>query len=452
MNKFDILIIGSGPGGYRTAEYAARKGLTVAVFEKDQPGGTCLNSGCIPTKTLCKHAEVADTVREAAQYGVKLENAAFDIDMQAVVARKEEVTEKLRQGIEQLMAMPGITFVRGEARFTANKTVVCNGEEYTADNIIIASGSSAKVLPVEGAQLNGVITSTELLCLDHVPHSLCIIGAGVIGMEFASIYRSFGCEVTVVEFLKECLPALDSDIAKRLRKQLEQRGVQFALQSGVTKIEQLEGNTLRVHYQKKGKDAFADAELVLMATGRAANVGSLGLENTEIAYTKAGITVDESMQTNVPGVYAIGDVNGKQMLAHAATFQGFRAVNHIVGHADRILFNIVPAAIFTHPEVGSVGLGEDQCKEQGMAYKCRKGYYRSNGKAHAGNATEGMIKLMTDENDRILGCHLYGENAAFIAQEVAVLMNFGATLSQLGEIVHTHPTLSEILQDMAFMP
>lgn len=220
--------------------------------------------------------------------------------------------------------MPGITFVRGEARFTANKTVVCNGEEYTADNIIIASGSSAKVLPVEGAQLNGVITSTELLCLDHVPHSLCIIGAGVIGMEFASIYRSFGCEVTVVEFLKECLPALDSDIAKRLRKQLEQRGVQFALQSGVTKIEQLEGNALRVHYQKKGKDAFADAELVLMATGRAANVGSLGLENTEIAYTKAGITVDENMQTNVPGVYAIGDVNGKQMLAHAATFQGFR--------------------------------------------------------------------------------------------------------------------------------
>lgn len=452
MNKFDILIIGSGPGGYRTAEYAARKGLTVVVFEKDQPGGTCLNSGCIPTKTLCKHAEVADTVREAAQYGVKLENAAFDIDMQAVVARKEEVTEKLRQGIEQLMAMPGITFVRGEARFTANKTVVCNGEEYTADNIIIASGSSAKVLPVEGAQLNGVITSTELLCLDHVPHSLCIIGAGVIGMEFASIYRSFGCEVTVVEFLKECLPALDSDIAKRLRKQLEQRGVQFALQSGVTKIEQLEGNALRVHYQKKGKDAFADAELVLMATGRAANVGSLGLENTEIAYTKAGITVDENMQTNVPGVYAIGDVNGKQMLAHAATFQGFRAVNHIVGHADRILFNIVPAAIFTHPEVGSVGLSEDQCKEQGIAYKCRKGYYRSNGKAHAGNATEGMIKLMTDENDRILGSHLYGENAAFIAQEVAVLMNFGATLSQLGEIVHTHPTLSEILQDMAFMP
>ena len=452
MNKFDVLIIGSGPGGYRTAEYAVRKGLLVAVFEKDQPGGTCLNSGCIPTKTLCKHAEVADTVRDAQQYGVTIKDASFDIDMQAVIARKEEVTEKLRQGVEQLMSMPGITFVRGEAHFTANKTLVANGEEYTADNIIIASGSSAKVLPVEGAQLKGVITSTELLCLNHVPRSLCIIGAGVIGMEFASIYRSFGCEVTVVEFLKECLPALDSDIAKRLRKQLEQRGVIFALQSGVTKIEQTEGDGLRVHYQKKGKDAFADAELVLMATGRAANVDALGLENTDISYTKAGITTDDNMQTNVPGVYAIGDVNGKQMLAHAATFQGFRAVNHIVGHTDRILFNIVPAAIFTHPEVGSVGLSEDQCKEQGLTYKCRKGYYRSNGKAHAGNATEGLIKLMTDEQDRILGCHLYGENAAFIAQEVAVLMNFGATLTQLGEIVHTHPTLSEILQDMAFMP
>ena len=421
------------------------------VVEKDQPGGTCLNSGCIPTKTLCKHAEVADTVREAEQYGVAIKDAAFNIDMQAVVARKEEVIGRLRQGVEQLMAMPGINFVRGEARFKDNKTVMVNGEEYTADNIIIATGSSAKVLPVEGAKLKGVITSTELLCLDHVPRSLCIIGAGVIGMEFASIYRSFGSEVTVVEFLKECLPALDSDIAKRLRKQLEQRGVQFALQSGVTKIE-TEGDNLRVHYQKKGKEAFADAELVLMATGRAANVTELGLENTDIDYSPAGISTDDNMLTNVPGVYAIGDVNGKQMLAHAATFQGFRAVNHIVGHTDRILFNVVPAAIFTHPEVGSVGLSEDLCKAQGMAYKCRKGYYRSNGKANAGNATEGMIKLMTDENDRILGCHLYGENAAFIAQEVAVLMNFGATLAQLGEIVHTHPTLSEILQDMAFMP
>ncbi len=421
------------------------------VVEKDQPGGTCLNSGCIPTKTLCKHAEVADTVREAEQYGVAIKDAAFNIDMQAVVARKEEVTGRLRQGVEQLMAMPGINFVRGEARFKDNKTVMVNGEEHTADNIIIATGSSAKVLPVEGAKLKGVITSTELLCLDHVPRSLCIIGAGVIGMEFASIYRSFGSEVTVVEFLKECLPALDSDIAKRLRKQLEQRGVQFALQSGVTKIETV-GDNLRVHYQKKGKEAFADAELVLMATGRAANVTELGLENTDIDYSPAGISTDDNMLTNVPGVYAIGDVNGKQMLAHAATFQGFRAVNHIVGHTDRILFNVVPAAIFTHPEVGSVGLSEDLCKAQGMAYKCRKGYYRSNGKANAGNATEGMIKLMTDENDRILGCHLYGENAAFIAQEVAVLMNFGATLAQLGEIVHTHPTLSEILQDMAFMP
>ena len=451
MNKCDLLIIGSGPGGYRTAEYAARKGLQVVVVEKDQPGGTCLNSGCIPTKTLCKHAEVADTVREAEQYGVAIKDAAFNIDMQAVVARKEEVIGRLRQGVEQLMSLPGITFIRGEARFSANKTVMVNGEEHTADNIIIATGSSAKVLPVEGAKLKGVITSTELLCLDHVPRSLCIIGAGVIGMEFASIYRSFGSEVTVVEFLKECLPALDSDIAKRLRKQLEQRGVQFALQSGVTKIE-TEGDNLRVHYQKKGKEAFADAELVLMATGRAANVTELGLENTDIDYSPAGISTDDNMLTNVPGVYAIGDVNGKQMLAHAATFQGFRAVNHIVGHTDRILFNVVPAAIFTHPEVGSVGLSEDLCKAQGMAYKCRKGYYRSNGKANAGNATEGMIKLMTDENDRILGCHLYGENAAFIAQEVAVLMNFGATLAQLGEIVHTHPTLSEILQDMAFMP
>lgn len=451
MTKTDLIIIGSGPGGYRAAEYAARKGLQVTIIEAHDAGGTCLNSGCIPTKTLCKHAEVADTIRDAATYGIHLSSADFSIDMPAIIDRKQAIIDRLRQGVEQIMAMPGITYLKGKAHFSGNKTIVVDDQEITADNILIATGSTAKQLPIEGIDLPGVLTSTELLDLPRIPQRLCVIGAGVIGMEFASIYRSLGSEVCVVEYLKECLPALDSDIAKRLRKQLEQRGIDFSFQSAVSRIEKT-GSHLRLHYEKKGKAAFTDADIILMATGRKPNIEGLHLPSTDIRHSPAGISTDENLQTNVPGVYAIGDVNGRQMLAHTAIFQGFRAVNHILGTPDRIRLDLIPAAIFTHPEAGSVGLSEDQCKEAATPYRCHKGYYRSNGKAHAGNATEGMIKLLTDEQGALLGCHLYGEHAAFIAQEVAVLMNLGATLDRLGDIVHTHPTLSEILQDMALRP
>ena len=237
MTKTDLIIIGSGPGGYRAAEYAARKGLQVTIIEAHDAGGTCLNSGCIPTKTLCKHAEVADTIRDAATYGIHLSSADFSIDMPTIIDRKQAIIDRLRQGVEQIMAMPGITYLKGKAHFSGNKTIVVNDQEITADNILIATGSTAKQLPIEGIDLPGVLTSTELLDLPRIPQRLCVIGAGVIGMEFASIYRSLGSEVCVVEYLKECLPALDSDIAKRLRKQLEQRGIDFYFQSAVSRIE-----------------------------------------------------------------------------------------------------------------------------------------------------------------------------------------------------------------------
>lgn len=431
----DLIIIGSGPGGYRTAEYAARKGLSVTIFEENEAGGTCLNCGCIPTKTLCHEAEVADLLKGA---GVNV------IDFPVIQARKEKVITQLRSGVETLLGSNNISFVHGHATLQDAHTVAANGETYSAKNIIIATGSHAKMLPIEGIDQENVMTSTELLNINEVPQRLCIVGAGVIGMEMASVFNSFGSEVTVIEFLKECLPMLDSDIAKRLRQTISKRGVNFLMQSGVKRIN---GNT--VFFERKGKEEQVEADMILIATGRGANVDGLGLENIGVTFSAKGIDVDDHMQTNIPGIYAIGDVNARMMLAHAATFQGFRAVNHILGYEDQINLDIMPSAIFTKPEAASVGLSEDQCKEKGLSFICKKGFYRANGKALAMDDTDGMLKLMAAEDGKILGCHVFGAHAADIVQEVSVLMCKGATVQELAQMVHIHPTLGEILQDTA---
>ena len=382
--------------------------------------------------------------KDVLQETFGVENLKFDINFSKISERKQQVVETLRSGVETLLSAPGITFVKGEARFKDAHTVMIGGEEYTADNIIIASGSRAKLIPIPGIDLPHVVTSTELLDIDYIPKRLCIIGAGVIGMEFASIFNSFGSEVTVVEFLKECLPALDSDIAKRLRQTIGKRGVNFFMQSGVKEI-----TKEAVIFERKGKEEQVEADLVLVATGRAANTESLDLENAGVAYTKQGITVNDDMMTNVEGIYAIGDVNARMMLAHAATFQGLHAVNHILRKKDNIRLDIIPSAIFTNPEAGGVGLTEDQCKESGIAYTCKKGYYRANGKALAMNETEGLVKLLADENGKIIGCHVFGAHASDLVQEISSLMTLDTTVQQLREMVHTHPTLEEILQEVA---
>ena len=292
MTTTDLIIIGAGPGGYRSAEHAAQHGLTVTVFEDKYAGGTCLNCGCIPTKAFCRNAEIIDNLREGEEYG--LENLAYNVDFQKIAERKQRVVEALRNGVETLMKMPGITYIQGHAEFKDAKTVMCNGEEYTAKNIIIATGSSAKLIPIPGIDQDNVVTSTELLDVKQVPERLCIVGAGVIGMEFASAFSSFGSQVTVVEFLKECLPTLDSDIAKRLRQQISKRGVEFFMQAGVKAIN---GNT--VTFERKGKEQTVEADLILIATGRQPNVDGLGLEQAGIEYSKrTGIATDENYQTN----------------------------------------------------------------------------------------------------------------------------------------------------------
>lgn len=436
MREFDLIVIGSGPGGYNTASYAAKNGLQVAIVESNKAGGTCLNIGCIPTKSLAHDAELVNE----RQLSSELKAEAFAKAMK----RKEAVVDQLVSGVETLLAQPGITLLRGVASFKDAHTVVVNDEEIVGKNIIIATGSLPKMPPIPGIDGENVISSTELLSLDKLPESLCIVGAGVIGMEFAYILNSFGCKVTVVEFLKECLSTMDSDIAKRLRKVLEKQGITFYFQSGVKRIE---GN--QVIFERKGKDQTIEAEKVLVATGRKANIDSLHLENTGVETNRHGIVVDDNMRTNVEHIFAIGDCNARQMLAHAAMFQGFRAVNTILGKSDNIHLDIMPAAVFTQPEAASVGPTEEQLKENGTEFKTFKGFYRANGRALSMEATEGMLKLFTAPDGKILCCQCYGAHAADMIQEVASLMNMDATVQQLADMVHIHPTLSEILQDAA---
>lgn len=437
-NSFDIIIIGGGPGGYKTATYAASKGLTVLVVEKAEFGGTCLNCGCIPTKTYARNAEIIQTLKEADIYG--LDELSFSFNFKTAYERKNNVIYALRNGISTLLSAPGITVVKGEAVLKSASSVSVNGEEYSAKNIIIATGSESKTLPIADLDADMICDSTWLLSTDTLPKRICIVGAGVIGMEFASILNSFGCEVSVVEFLKECLPALDGDIAKRLRKCLEKRGVAFYMQSGLKSA--AKG---KVVFEKKGKETELETEKVLLAVGRKPNVEGLGLDEVGIAYDKKGITVTDMMQTSVPGVYAIGDVNGRQMLAHAAEMQGKRAVNSILGLQDDIRFEIMPAAIFTNPEAACVGKTEELLKAEGVEYICQKHYYRANGKALAMNETEGMLKLLAGKDGLIIGCHVYGAHAADLVQEVSVLMCRNTTLQQLHDMTHIHPTLSEII-------
>ena len=427
--KTDLLIIGSGPGGYRAAGYAARNGLSVVVAERDQAGGTCLNAGCIPTKCLAHDASAAPS------------------DFASAMERKALVTQQLRTGVEQLLSAPGITLVKGQAAFTDEHTVTIGDTTVEADNIIIATGSESRMPPITGIDNPRVITSTEALQLQSLPETMVIVGAGVIGMEFASILARFGSKVTVIEYLKECLPMFDKDIAKRLRKAIEKQGVTFFMDSAVSEITDEE---VIFKSNKTGAETrlpCAGAP-VLIATGRKPSVEGLNLEAAVVDYDTKGIKTDDCLRTSQPHIYAIGDVTGKQMLAHAATAMGFRAVNTILGKSDKIRLDIMPSAVFTYPEAATVGLSEDACKQLGKPCKCLKGYYRANGKALAIAEPEGMVKITADTDGTILGCTAYGAHSADMVQEIAALMNCNATTADLASIIHIHPTLSEILQDM----
>ena len=463
-----IIIIGAGPGGYETALVAAKRGVEVVLIEAGPVGGTCLNEGCIPTKAFCKNAEVLDGLREAEAFGVT--GLSYGFDFKAVAARKNTVVEQLRGGVEGLLGHKNITLVRGKASFKDAHTVAVipsfssvipsdaeeSLQEYTADYIIIATGSVSASLPISGADLPGILTSREILDIEEVPQRLCVIGGGVIGLEFASIFRSFGSEVTVVEYCKDILPRFDTDLAKRLKQSLGKRGIEINTQAQVTSITENSGE-YTVTFTRKGKEETVVADKVLMAVGRKANVASLNLADAGIEFTPRGIVVNDVMQTNVPHIYAVGDINGKMMLAHAATFQGIVALDHIMGVENDIDLSVMPAAVFTSPEAASVGKTEDECKEAGIPVRCLKSFFRANGKAVTMGQTDGFCKIVVAaepkegaespyEPGRVLGCHLYGPHASDIVQEACAMITRKATLKEFQDVIHTHPTLTEVLQ------
>lgn len=437
MERSDLIIIGAGPGGYETAVEGVALGKKVTLIEKSQPGGTCLNRGCIPTKTLCRSAEVAMTLAEAAEFGFA--SVSPEIDFTKVMERKDRVLAELRDGVRTLLK--DVNYVEGEAKFFSPSVVEVNGVEYTAPEIIIATGSVPALLPIEGREL--ALTSDEILSLECLPKSLCVIGGGVIGMEFASIFAAFGTEVTVLEYCKEILPPFDSEIAKRLRMSLKRRGINIVTSAEVTSI--TEGPV--VNYLVKGKEKSVSAELVLMAVGRRPSLPE-GLEEMGVKLNRGAIQVNDDMslvfgdgqaRSDVK-LYAIGDVNGRCMLAHAAVRQGKIALG-LAKPTD-----VIPSAVFTMPECAMVGMTEEKCQEKGRAVKIGKATFRANGKALAMCEPDGLVKIITDaDTDEILGCHICGAHAADLVQEVATAMQSGLKASDIAATVHAHPTLTEVV-------
>lgn len=419
----DLIIIGAGPGGYETAVEAAKREMKVTVINDGPLGGVCLNEGCIPTKTFCHYAG----------------KDAFA----AVAAKKEAVVSQLRNGVAYLLKNPNITLVEGKAAFKDAQTVIVGNTEYTAKNIIIATGSKPASLPIPGADLSFVLDSTEVLNLKELPESICVIGGGVIGLEMASYLHRFGVEVTVLEYAPQILPNYDAEIAKRLKQLMGRQGIKIETDARVTAID---GEGI-VTYQKGDKTIDVACDKVLMAVGRKPNTEGLNLDAVDIACGRKGIDTDENMQTHIPHIYAIGDVNGKMMLAHVATFQGYRALNHIQDREDKIRFDFVPAAVFTEPELASVGLTEAQCDDEELDYKCIKVPFGAVGKAVAMGETDGFCKIIIDNESRtFLGCHIMGSHASDLIQEVVTMMNLNVTIDVAADIIHAHPTLNEIIQ------
>ncbi len=446
--KSDLIIIGAGPGGYETALAAAHQGKSVTLFNGGNLGGTCLNEGCIPTKCLCRNAEIVSQFKHGEEFGI--DDFSFSVDFNKIMARKQNVVETLRSGIDTMLSQAKVNVVNAMASFKDAKTVVANGEEYTADNIIIATGSTSKSLPIPGHDLECVMDSTKILNLDYIPASLTIIGGGVIGMEFASIFSQLGSQVTVIEFMKQILPPFDSDIAKRLKQTLGKKGIKIITGAAAKEIRQNEFYEIEVTYEAKGKEEKVVSSDILMAVGRAPRVDGLNLEAAGVNYTPRGIQVDDNMRTNVEGIYAIGDVNARMMLAHVASFQGERALNAINGKSDNIRFDIVPSAVFTVPECGMVGKTEEQCKAEGIATMIGQSFFRANGKSLAMGEPDGLCKLIFRKEDGMLiGAHIMGVESADLAQQCADFMNRNTTLCGIKDTIFGHPTVSEVLLSAA---
>ncbi len=443
---YDLIIIGAGPGGYEMAEKAGHHGLDVLLIEKEHLGGVCLNWGCIPTKTLLNSAKHYVHAKEAPEFGVNTGEVSFDL--KKVMSWKQEVIETLRAGVAGQMKKSKVTVLNGEAKLIGPGKVEVDGEIHEGKNVVIATGSSPFIPPIPGADQPHVMTSTEILEIDELPESLVVIGGGVIGIEFASFFSSLGVKVDVIEMLDEIIPFMDKGQAKRFRAALKGK-INFNLGCKVTA---LDGNDVK-YTNAKGEEQTISADIVLMSVGRFPNTGKLGLEEAKVDFDRRGIKTDEQMRTNLPNVYAIGDVTGKSQLAHSATRMGEVALNTIIGKPDRFRMNAIPWAVYCMPEIAGCGLTAEQAKEAGFEVETATLPLMMSGRflAENGKKGAGQVTVVKDaESDVLLGVHMFGAYSSEIIWGVAAMIESELRIKDIQEIVFPHPTVGEVIRSTMF--
>jgi dihydrolipoamide dehydrogenase len=446
-----VTVLGAGPGGYVAALKAAQLGAEVTVIEESEVGGTCLNWGCIPTKTLIASAEVLHKARNAKNFGLELEGTITP-NIEKIVERKNKVVGVQTKGIRGLFKSWGVRLVEGRGVIVDPKKIKVTlkdggSEDVDTDKIIIATGSKPAQIPVFPFDGKRILSSDHAINPDSVPQSLLIVGAGVIGCEFAFIYKQFGADVTMVEMMPNAVSTEDEEISQILERELKKNKIKLLTGTSVEKVDVMEdGVSVQL---SNGKTV--EAEKVLVSIGRAVNSKNIGLEDVGVNTGKRGeIPVDESMQTNIEGIYAIGDVVGGIMLAHLASKQGMVAAENVIGGSSKVNYDVIPAAIFTSPEIGSVGLREKQAVEKGIKYKVGRFQFRGLGKAHAMGEIAGLFKIISDEEtDKILGAHIIGAHASDLIHEIAVAMEKGLTVKDIAHTIHAHPTLAEGIMEAA---
>ncbi|WP_313342281.1 dihydrolipoyl dehydrogenase [Sedimentibacter sp.] len=454
VNDYKVTVIGGGIGGYVSAIRAAQLGAKVALIERAEVGGTCLNVGCIPTKVLLHTAELYEELKNADELGLELENKP-KVNWQKLQTRRVNIIDKLVKGVEMLLKSNNITLIRGEASFVDNKSVkvrLSDGKEdvINSEYFVIATGSEPMIPPIKGSDLEGVIDSTKALCSDKLPEEVVIIGGGVIGIEFASVYSAFGTRVNMIEMMPKIGQSMDSDVAAMLSANMEKSGIEIHTSAKVVGIEKKDGR-LCVKYELNGEDKFAYGDNVLISTGRKSVITGLETENAKVAVSNRGfVTIDSNMRTNVNNIYAVGDVTGKVMLAHVAEEQGIVAVeNMLLGDNKTINYDIVPGCLYTKPEVAYVGITEDEAKNRGIDYETGMFPLINNGKTLiTGDVENTFIKVVTDKKyDEIIGISIYGPRATEMISEFSLGINLEVTVDELIETIHPHPTVSEGLKE-----
>lgn len=446
MKTFDITVLGGGPGGYVAAIKAAQMGKSVLLIEKEVVGGICLNHGCIPTKALLKNAKVYKQIMHAKDYGVIIDgNISYDWPL--MMKRKNLVVKRLTTGVAGLLKKNGVTVVSGFGKVLAPNQVEVNGEIYETKDLIIATGASPIVPPIPGLkealEHKIAVTSRELLAIEEAPKSLVIIGGGVIGVEFATIFGSLGSKVTIIEKMDGILPMMDNDIRDAYTKILKREGIDIYVNAEVTKV-----NDHKVTYKLDANEVEIEADIVLVSVGMRPNLS--GLEALNLKMNRNAIDTNEMLETSIKHVYAIGDVNGKYMLAHVASAEGLIAVENILGNHRIMRYDRVPNAVYGSPEIATIGLTEKEVKEKGLSYKVSTFPLQASGKALADNEKDGFIKLIVNEQYKeVLGAHILAYNASDLIAEIGVTMELEGTAYELAHTIHPHPTLSEIVMEAA---